>query len=266
MSIHAFIGRYTNTQYGITHVNVTDDGKLELAGVTEGVDNPIYFALNKAKDRLYVTQGAEIGAPRSSNGAVAVYAVAADKSLTLLDKRAYPFSVPCHLSLNHAGDALVFAEYSGAHPGVIGLRPDGTFEPGNGVIAHHEGHGPNAVRQESAHAHCAILTPDDSILMICDLGIDTVVAYDFASWRGGLRRRPESDIHTAPGAGPRHLIFDASGHLAYLVNGLGFAGEYFLEGLELGIGSVFGDSLTGFHIGAEAALGADHDGILADVC
>ncbi len=220
MSIHAFIGRYTDKQYGITHVNVTDDGNLELAGVTEGVDNPIYFALNKAKDRLYVTQGAEIGAPRGSNGAIAVYAVAADKSLTLLDKRAYPFSVPCHLSLNHAGDALVFAEYSGAHPGVIGLRPDGTFEPGNGVIAHHEGHGPNAARQESAHAHCAILTPDDAILMICDLGIDTVVAYDFASWRGGLRRRPESDIHTAPGAGPRHLIFDASGRFAYLVNEL----------------------------------------------
>ena len=220
MSIHAFIGHYTNTQYGIYHVNVTDDGQLELAGVTEGVDNPIYFALNKAKDRLYVAQGAEIGAPRFTNGSIAVYAVAADKSLALLDKRAYPFSVPCHISLSHAGDALVFAEYSGAHPGVIGLRPDGTFEPGNGVVAHHEGHGPNAARQESAHAHCAVLSPDDSILFICDLGIDTVVAYDFASWRDGLRRRPESEIHTAPGAGPRHLIFDASGRFAYLVNEL----------------------------------------------
>ena len=95
MSIHAFIGHYTNTQYGIYHVNVTDDGQLELAGVTEGVDNPIYFALNKAKDRLYVVQGAVIGAPRGTNGSIAVYAVAADKSLTLLDKRAYPFTVPC---------------------------------------------------------------------------------------------------------------------------------------------------------------------------
>ena len=220
MSIHAFIGRYTNTQYGIYHVTVTGNGGLEPAGVTEDVDNPIYFALNKAKDRLYVTQGAVKGGPRGANGSVAVYAIAADKSLTLLDSRAYPFSVPCHLSLSHAGDALVFAEYSGAHPGVIGLRPDGTFEPGDGVIAHHEGHGPNAARQESAHPHCAILSPDDSILFICDLGIDTVVAYDFASWRGGLRRRPESDIHTAPGAGPRHLIFDASGRFAYLVNEL----------------------------------------------
>ena len=220
MSIHAFIGRYTNTQYGIYHVTVTDNGGLELAGVTEDVDNPIYFALNKAKDRLYVTQGAVKGGPRSANGSVAVYAIAADQSLTLLDSRAYPFSVPCYLSLSHAGDALVFAEYSGGHPGVIGLRPDGTFETGDGVVTHHEGHGPNAVRQEAAHPHCAVLSPDDSILFVCDLGLDTVVAYDFASWRGGLRRRPESDIHTAPGAGPRHLVFDVSGRFAYLVNEL----------------------------------------------
>ncbi len=220
MSIHAFIGRYTNTKYGIYHVTVTDNGGLEPAGVTEDVDNPIYFALNKAKDRLYVTQGATKDGPRGANGSIAVYAIAADKSLALLDSRAYPFSIPCYLSLSHAGDALVFAEYAGGHPGVIGLRPDGTFVPGEGVITHHEGHGPNAARQECAHPHCAILSPDDSILFVCDLGIDMVVAYDFASWRDGLRRRPESDIHTAPGAGPRHLIFNASGRFAYLVNEL----------------------------------------------
>ncbi len=220
MSIHAFIGRYTNTRYGINHVVVTDDGGLEPAGVTEGVDNPIYFAINRAKDRLYVVEGAVIDGPRATNGAVAVYAIAKDFSLSLLDKRAFPFSVPCYIALDHAEKAVLFAEYSGAHACVMGLRPDGTFEPGDGVRVHHEGHGPNPKRQESAHAHCTITSPDDTLLFVCDLGLDTVFAYDFTSWRDGLRRRPESDIHTAPGAGPRHLLFDATGRFAYLVNEL----------------------------------------------
>ncbi len=220
MSAHAFIGRYTNTQFGIHHVVVTDDGRLDLTAVTEDIDNPIYFAVNRAKDRLYVAQGGTLGGDRATNGAVAVYAIAADKSLSLLDKRVLPFSVPCFISLDHAETALVYAEYSKAHAGVIGLKSDGTFEEGYGVHVHHEGHGPNPVRQDAAHAHCARTTPDDSLLLVCDLGLDTVLAYDFASWRDGLRRRPESDIHTAPGAGPRHLIFSDDGRFAYLVNEL----------------------------------------------
>ena len=220
MSTHAFIGSYTNSQFGIRHVVVTDDGRLEAAGVTDDVNNPIYFAVNRAKDRLYVAQGATLGGNRATNGAVAVYAVAADKSLTLLDKRVLPFSVPCFIALDHAETALVYAEYSRAHAGVIGLREDGTFETGYGVRVHHEGHGPNPVRQEAAHAHCARTSPDDTLLLVCDLGLDTVLAYDFASWREGLRRRPESDVKTAPGAGPRHLIFDDAGRFAYLVNEL----------------------------------------------
>ncbi len=220
MSVQAFIGRYTNTKYGIYRVVVTDDGRLEPAGVTDAIDYPIYFAVNKAKDRLYVTQSNVIGGERATNGAVAVYAIGADGSLTLLDKRAYPFAVPCHLSLDRAESALVFAEYSGAHACVLGLKADGTFEDGDAVMVRHEGHGPNAARQASAHAHCAITSPDNKILFVCDLGIDKVVAYDFTSWRSGLKRLPESDIHTAPGAGPRHLIFAADGRFAYLVNEL----------------------------------------------
>ncbi len=220
MSTHAFIGHYTNAKYGIYHVVVTDDGGLELRGVSEDIDNPIYFAVNKAKDRLYVAQGDAIGGDRATNGAIAAYAIGGDLSLSLLSKRAMPFSVPCHISLDGAGAALAFAEYSRAHAGVIGLKADGSFEEGGEVVVQHKGRGPNPVRQEAAHAHCAVVSPDGRFLLVCDLGQDTVFAYDFASWRDGLRRVPEADISTAPGAGPRHLVFDAAGRFAYLVNEL----------------------------------------------
>ncbi len=220
MPAHVFIGRYTNSQSGICHAVVTDDGRMEPAGATDAVDNPIYFAVNRAKNRLYAAQGDTVGGNRATNGAVAVYAIAADKSLALLDKRVLPFSVPCFIALDRDETALVYAEYSCANAGVIGLRADGTFERDCGVRVHHEGRGPNPARQEAAHAHCARTSPGNDLLLVCDLGLDTVLAYDFAAWRDGLRRRPKSEIHTAPGAGPRHLLFNEAGSFAYLVNEL----------------------------------------------
>ena len=220
MSKTAFIGGYTSAKFGIHTVKITDDGQIQSVGFSDDIDNPIYFAINKAKDRLYVAQGEKVGGERVSNGAVAVYAIGKDFSLTLLDKRSTHYSVPCFISLDRAEKTLLFAEYACAHAGIFGLKADGTFADGEPVTVHHEGHGPNAKRQEAAHTHCSVATPDNTLMMVCDLGLDTVFAYDLTDWRSGLKRVPASDIHTAPGAGPRHLIFAASGKVAYLVNEL----------------------------------------------
>lgn len=218
MSVNAFIGGYTQDKFGIHRIRITDDGVIEPTGFFDGIDNPIYFAVNKAKTRLYVVQGNVVGGSRVNNGGIAVYAIDKDLNLTKLDSRSTGFSVPCYVSLDREEKAVIYAEYSFAHAGVIGLKEDGTFA--DEVTVHHEGHGPNEKRQESAHVHCAVTTPRNDLLVVCDLGIDKVVAYDFRNWRDGLKHMPESDIHTAPGAGPRHIVFGADGKHAYLVNEL----------------------------------------------
>ena len=222
MKQFVFVGGYTAPGQQAIHRLVvdTETGALEALDPVPGIDNPIYFTVNKAKTRLYVAQGAVPDAPRASNGSLAVYAIGPDHGLALLDSRPTHFSVPCHISLDREEKALLYAEYSAAHAGVLGLREDGAFEPGEGVSVHHEGHGPNAARQESAHCHCAIATPDNRLMMVCDLGTDAIVAYDLADWRGGLRRAPAADIHVAPGSGPRHFVFSPEGRFAFLVNEL----------------------------------------------
>lgn len=222
-----FIGSYTTPEAaGIRRAVIdTCEGTILPLPVVPGVGNPIYFAENKAKDRLYVAQGESPDAGRASGGTLAVYAVGADFGLKLLDSRRFDFSVPCHISLNPAGTKLLFAEYSLAHAGVLDLNADGTFAPGNGVVVHHEGRGPNAKRQESAHCHCAVASPDGATLFVCDLGTDTVNAYDLAS--PGLAPRPGLDFHALPGYGPRHLIFNAAGDRAYLVYELASAVQSF---------------------------------------
>ena len=198
----------------------------ELAPV-EDIGNPIYFAVSEARDRLYVAQATAPDADRAKSGALAAYALDADLNARRIDLIPFPFSVPCHISLSHDGTRLLFAEYSAAHAGVVAINKDGTF--GACSVVHHEGHGPNQKRQESAHCHCAVASPDDRVLFICDLGTDTVNAYDLAGCAGGgtLAPLPENDFHGAPGLGPRHMIFNAAGNRAYLIYELGSAVQSF---------------------------------------
>lgn len=236
-----FVGGYTTPRSLGIHVLEIDGatGALSPLSVVPGVDNPLYFAADRGRGLLYVACGAVPGGDRMSNGAVAVYKIGGDGGLCLLDMRATGFSVPCHISLDGGRSVLMYAEYAFAHAGVIGLEADGSFAPGGGVSVRHEGSGPNPDRQEAAHVHCAVAAPGDGLMMVCDLGLDAVLAYDLGSLAGGrLERRPGSDFRTAPGAGPRHIVFGGDGRFAYLVNeldstvqALAFDGEK-LEGLQ----------------------------------
>ena len=79
----------------------------------------------------------------------------------------------------------------------------------------HQGSGPHA-NQASPHAHYADLTPDQ-YLITCDLGTDSLHVYD-VSEEGKLTLI--NQYQTAPGAGPRHLVFHSHYKTAYLINEL----------------------------------------------
>lgn len=208
----AFIGGYGTG--GIGRVEIGGDGSITSLGVSGPIDNPMYFALDGARHLLYVGQGAEIGADRMANGALAVYEIGDGMALRRLDLLKTGGSVPCHVWLAPDASRLFYVDYSKAFAGSVDLKADGTF--GEARTVRHEGRGPNPNRQESAHPHCAMTSPDGKMLFVCDLGIDVVAAYA----PDGLERLPECDLRTAPGSGPRHLVFAPSGRRAYLVNEL----------------------------------------------
>lgn len=220
------IGSYTTPETaGIRRVEVdTDAGEIRLLENVPGIGNPIYFAVDAARSRLYAAQGASPEAGRGSDGTLAAYALDDDFRPRLLCARSFPFTIPCHVSLDRERSRLFFAEYAKAYAGYIPLDANGAFADG-AAMAHHEGHGPNAKRQEAAHCHCAVASPNGRTLFVCDLGTDTVNAYDLVA--PGLAPIPDADFHCAPGLGPRHLVFDASGSRAYVVYELGSAVQPF---------------------------------------
>lgn len=106
----------------------------------------------------------------------------------------------CHLSVWKG--RTFCANYSSGSVSAVGIK----------TVEHH-GSGPNALRQEMAHVHFAAPSPDGKYLLVCDLGMDKVLVYD---WDLNL----VSEASIPAGHGVRHLVFSEDGKTVYTANEL----------------------------------------------
>jgi 6-phosphogluconolactonase len=221
MKVVTYIGTYTDaTETGI-HILETDTetGAFRFVGVVGGMINATYLVCSETRPVLYAVQGILAAGLKSPAGFVAAYRISG-ATLTLLNRKRVTRTVPCHISLDADETALAFAEYAHAVSGFCDLNPDGSFADTPPVTVTHASSGPDAHRQDKAHAHCVRITPDGKFFCIADLGLDRVLAYDWPLRRDGLSPVADLTITTAPGAGPRHLVFHPNGRFAFLLNEL----------------------------------------------
>jgi 6-phosphogluconolactonase len=122
----------------------------------------------------------------------------------------------CHAALDHTGAVLLSADYGG------GSAASFTIDKGRLSPAawreHYTAHGPNAARQQSAHAHFASFSPDNRFAYINDLGGDCIHIYRLDAKTAQLTAA--GTYQAKPGDGPRTLHFHPNGHTAYSVNEL----------------------------------------------
>lgn len=226
MKVYAYAGcKVDEKREGILSlVCDTETGSFERVGCVRGIIDPIYFVLNPAKTRLYAVQKDETGRlPAGHPGIVVAYAVEGPR-LTELNRLPIGAMNPCHLAVDPRGSWLSWADYSDPQAGVLALRPDGSLDTAvPQSVVRHAGRGPNAARQECAHIHCTVPTPDGRALGVVDLGIDQIRFYDLGARRSGLREVSSLRITAAPGLGPRHILFHPNGRLMFLVCELGNA-------------------------------------------
>ena len=166
-------------------------------------------------------------------------------------------SGPAHIVLDRTNRYVLVANYDGGSVAVFHLLPDGKIGDSTG-FAQHRGAGPNKERQKTPHAHAIAMSPDNRFALVADLGIDEVLVYPFDASRGTLGEARV--IKTRAGAGPRHLIFSASGKLLYLINELSSTiTVYSYEARDGGLTpvqtvSTLPNGFKGFSTSAEVAL------------
>ncbi|HEV2355977.1 MAG TPA: lactonase family protein [Puia sp.] len=181
-------------------------------------DNPSYLAVAGGGHFVYSVNETHGATP----GGVSAFSFdKATGKLTFIDKQASGGADPCYVSVDAGRKWALIANYSSGNLSALPIAADGSLRPLTELIQH-TGTGPNKARQEQAHVHSTILSPDERYLVVADLGMDQLRVEHFtpAAAKRPLAPVADSIVKIQPGYGPRHTTFLPGRPYAYVINEL----------------------------------------------
>ncbi|AOJ51475.1 lactonase family protein [Burkholderia thailandensis] len=205
----------------------TDSGRATPVSSAK-TENPSYLVASRDGRHVYaVNELPGDAGPASVRGGVSAFDFDAKTgALKFVNRVSSEGNDPCYLSLSPDGRYLVAANYSVASDpgGSFSVFPvEATGALGAAVLnVHHEGSGPVKGRQDGAHVHSTVFSPDGKYLFVQDLGVDKLYSYRYTpdGSRGLIGPTESRYTLVKAGSGPRHLVFSANGRFAYVTNEL----------------------------------------------
>jgi 6-phosphogluconolactonase len=217
-----YVGTYSSDSSKGVFVSELDtvSGSLVTPRLVALVDNPGYLNFTADGQYLLVASKAVAGAPD-----LFVYRRdVSDNSLTLVDSLVVEGSLACYVSdVGHGWVAL--ALYSSGDVVFVPVTKDGRLVKNKMIRYVHDGSGPDSLRQEQSHVHSVISDLKGRYAYVADLGADMVKVYE-------LKKDtvvPVTEIITAPGSGPRHIVIHPSGEYMTVLNELNSTIDIFVK-------------------------------------
>ena len=184
-----------------------ESGTIEKRGECTEAKNSTY--LEKSPDGEYVFVAADMF---DDEGEVQVFSLESGE-LSLVSSQSSHGQSTCHVSCDLKGEMVFVSSYQDGKLTTHKFNGEEIF-PASRIISY-TGSGPNAERQEAAHAHQAVVSPNNKWLYVCDLGSDKIwihepdkLSEDKKSWKS---------VDVPPGYGPRHLVWNAQLPIAYVL-------------------------------------------------
>ena len=212
------VGTYTNSgkSEGIYtyHFNSTT-GVAELMGKINTAE-PSFLTIEHTGRLVYAVN--ELG---NNKGAISAFRYnKANGSLQLLNSVASGGDHPCYITTDSKSRYLFVANYTGGSFSATRIKDNGMPDTVSQFIQH-TGKSITA-RQEKAHVHSTVLSPDEKYLLVQDLGMDQISVYavNLSAMANPVAAKPVSVFNTIPGSGPRHLVFHPLKNIAYSVQEL----------------------------------------------
>jgi 6-phosphogluconolactonase len=208
LAMLVYIGCSTDAKHpdGIVAVDVSESGAMRVIEKYSTISNAIYLARSPDGKYIYSCDSVGLVAFSDNNG-----------KLLETDRLNLSLRCVCHVSVSQDGKKVFFADYADGKAGSVEVK-DGKFF--NCVIHAHKGSGPNKPRQNSAHCHQAVPSPDGKGYIVVDLGLDSLFEYRLEDSRDHSSVERRKFDTALPGAGPRHLVFHPNGKTAFLVSEL----------------------------------------------
>jgi len=188
--------------------------ELKQVGIASTVPSVAWITCTSDGKYLYAASEVETFNDRKTGGVAGFRVENGKLSLMCEPNSAGPGT--CYVALDHTGRVLVSADYLGGSAASF-FAMAGSLSPAV-WMQRYTVHGPNADRQQSAHAHFASFSPDNRFAYINDLGGDMIHIYTLDVKTATLKAA--GSYVAQPGAGPRTLHFHPNGHTAYSVNEL----------------------------------------------
>ncbi|MDP1844078.1 MAG: lactonase family protein [Sediminibacterium sp.] len=214
------IGTYTNSgkSEGIyTYEFNAKNGATNFKRKTVIAD-PSFINIGLNNQNIYSVQ--ELG---NNKGAVSAFSYNKSAgSLTLLNTVPSVGDHPCHINRDSKNQFVFVANYTGGNFSAIRIKKDGSLDSIHTQTIQHTGKSINTSRQEKAHVHQTVLSPDEKYLLVQDLGMDQISVYglDLTKQTNPVSTTPISVFNTSAGSGPRHLVFHPNKKWAYSVQEL----------------------------------------------
>jgi len=222
-SQYLYVGTYTRLAPHLEAANGSgihlyaldlDTGALRCNSEPIVIDNPSYLSIDKIGNRLFSVSEIE----QHEEGGISAYAIDPDSgALTYINSQQANGSAACYVSINDTGSTALLANYGTGNVCSYPVADNGELSVAS-AIHQHQGSGPNSERQEAAHAHSIVLSPDNKFAFAADLGSDQIISYQLHSDTGQLL--PLAALQLQAGSGPRHLVFHPTQNFAFLISEL----------------------------------------------
>jgi 6-phosphogluconolactonase len=218
-NMHLFVGTYTNSGSKGIYVYRFNaaTGKATLLSNTDSVVNPSFLAISPNHKFVYAVSETNGKNP----GKVSAFAFNKNTGrLRFINQQLTGGDDPCYVNVHRSNNWVLVGNYSGGSASVFRANADGSLKPYSQLMQD-SGKGVNSSRQEKAHVHSTIFSPDQDYVFTPDLGLDKVMIYKFDPLSNKpLKSAIPSFVQTKPGSGPRHLTFHPNKCFAYLIEEL----------------------------------------------
>lgn len=217
---YMLVGTYTGSgSKGIYVYNFNaETGRAKWVSNTDSViTNPSYLTASANGKFVYAVNETNGANP----GKVSAFSFDKNKGkLKLINTELSGGDDPCYAATSGDGKWLAVANYTGGSVSVFPINKDGSLQRFSQLMQD-SGNSINKERQEKAHVHESVFSPDNKFLLTPDLGLDKVMIYKFNS----ASKKPLSPadapfVESIAGNGPRHITFHPNGKFAYLISEL----------------------------------------------